>query len=148
MKTSYSVIRTVVDTNVIISGLFGITGSPSTQILEAVRAQKIILVSSPVIIDEISQVIGRERIIKITQMNKAERQSFIEGLIERSDMTAGKQLASVISRDTKDDKFLACAYEAKADFIVTGDEDLLILKEFRGTKIVTPRAFVASVLHK
>lgn len=148
MKASDTNLRVVVDTNVIISGLLGITDSPSSTILRAFRTQQIILVSSPEIIEEVGIVISRPRIVKITKMNEVSRNAFIEGLIERSDVTFGKQLTSATSRDVKDDKFLACAYEAKADYIITGDEDLLILKEFQGTKIVTPRAFVTSVLNK
>lgn len=78
-------IRVVVDTNVLISGLFGIKSSPSSQILNAVRTQKIILVTSPVILEEIGEVINRDRIVKLTK---------------------GKQLSQIVGRDTKDDKFL------------------------------------------
>lgn len=135
-------IRIVVDTNVLISGLFGIKNSPSAQILNAIRAQKIILVTSPLILEEVGDVINRDRVVKLTKMSSAERTDFMDKLIERSDVTAGMQLSQLISRDVKDDKFLACAFEAKADYIVTGDEDLLDLKEYEGIKIVTPREFL------
>lgn len=135
-------IRVVVDTNVLISGLFGIKNSPSSQILNAVRTQKIILVTSPIILEEIGEVINRDRIVKLTKMSLGERVNFMDKLIERSDITAGKQLSQIVGRDTKDDKFLACAVESKADYIVTGDKDLLIFKEYEGIKIVTPREFL------
>ncbi|OGG02955.1 putative toxin-antitoxin system toxin component, PIN family [Candidatus Gottesmanbacteria bacterium RBG_16_37_8] len=135
-------LRVVVDTNVLVSGLLGIKNSPSSQILNAVRSQKIILVSSPVILEEVEKVIGRERIAKLTKMSKKEQKEFINELIERIDITAGKQLTQIISRDVKDDKFLAAAFEAKADYLITGDKDLLVLKKFRGTKIIKPRKFI------
>lgn len=135
-------LRVVVDTNVLISGLFGIKASPSAQILNAIRIQKIIIVTSPVILEEIGEVISRERVVKRIKMTSAERSDFMNKLIERSEVTAGKQLLQLISRDIKDDKFLACAIEAKADYVVTGDEDLLDLKEYEGIKIVTPRQFL------
>ncbi len=135
-------IRAVVDTNVLISGLFGIKDSPSAQILSVIRSQKIILVTSPVIVEEIEEVINRGRIVKLTKMSKDERTDFMDKLIERSDVTAGEQLLELISRDINDDKFLACAVEAKADYIITGDKDLLVLKEYKGIKIVTPKAFI------
>lgn len=151
-------IRVVVDTNVLVSGLFGIKGSPSSQVLSAIRTQKIILVTSPVILEEIVEVINRERIVKLTKMSTGERADFINKLIERSDVTAGKQLlrkfgrdisrASLpLSRDVKDDKFLACGFEAKADYIVTGDNDLLVLKVYEGIRIITPRELLA-ILNK
>lgn len=140
-------IRAVVDANVLVSGLFGIKDSPSAQILSAIRTRKIILVTSSVIVEEIEEVINRERIIKLTKMSKDERADFIDKLIERSDVTAGKQLLQLVGRDIKDDKFLACGFEAKADYIVTGDKDLLVLKEYEGIKIVTPRQFL-EILNK
>lgn len=48
-----------------------------------------------------------------------------------------------ISRDPKDDKFLLTAREAGADYLVTGDDDLLVLKEYRGVKIVNMATFMA-----
>jgi len=135
-------LRVVVDTNVLVSGLLGNENSPSSQIIQAVRAQKIILVTSPVIIGEVESVINRDRIANLTRMSGEERASFIYGLIQRSEVTAGNQLAKRVGRDVQDDKFLACAHEAKADYIVTGDKDLLTLKEYAGIKIIRPRDFV------
>jgi|SRR3972149_10406119 len=134
--------RVVVDTNVLISGLLGIKNSPSGKILKAMRNQKFILINSPLILKEIGEVINRKRIVKITKMSVEERKSFLEELIERGEVSAGNQLSKIIGRDVKDDKILACAYEAKADYIVTGDEDLLVLKEYEGTMITTPKEFV------
>ena len=134
--------RVVVDTNVLISGLLGIKNSPSGKILKAMRNQKFILVNSPLILKEIGEVINRRRIVKITKMSVEERKSFLEELIERGEVSAGNQLSKIIGRDVKDDKILACAYEAKADYIVTGDEDLLVLKQYEGTMITTPKEFV------
>ena len=45
-------------------------------------------------------------------------------------------------RDPKDDKFLELAVNGRADVIVSGDADLLVLDTFRGIPIVTPAAFV------
>jgi len=135
-------LRVVIDTNVLISGSFGIQNSPSAKILRAVRDKKIILVISPMILEEVREVINRERIVKLTKMTIKERKEFLDKLIERSDITAGKQLTQIAGRDVKDDKFLACAIEGKADYIVSGDRDLLTLKKFNGIKIVSPREFV------
>lgn len=134
--------RVVVDTNVLVSGLFGIKDSPSSQILSAVQAQKIILVTSPLILEEVAEVINRQRVVKLIRMTVEQRTDFMDKLIDRSEVTAGKQLLQLTSRDIQDDKFLACALEAKADYVVTGDKDLLVLKEFEGVKIVTPREFL------
>jgi len=46
------------------------------------------------------------------------------------------------SRDPEDDKFLAAALEAQADYIVTGDKDLLDLKAYKNVRIATPARFL------
>ena len=48
---------------------------------------------------------------------------------------------SRVCRDPDDDLILLCAAETKTDFLVTGDNDLLVLKEYQNTKIVRPRDF-------
>ena len=53
-----------------------------------------------------------------------------------------------ICRDVKDDKFLATAYAAKADYLVTEDNDLLVLKEYDGTKIITAKEFLDILEHQ
>jgi predicted nucleic acid-binding protein len=47
------------------------------------------------------------------------------------------------SRDRKDNKFLVCASEAQADYLITSDEDLLALKTYEKTRIIPPQEFVA-----
>ncbi len=47
------------------------------------------------------------------------------------------------SRDPTDDPILHAAVEGHAEFIVTGDDDLLVLEEFNGVPIVTPARFLA-----
>ncbi len=134
-------LRVVVDTNVLVSGLFGITNASSAKILAAFQEQIIILVTSPLIVAEIAEVINRARIVKLTRMSEEKRKEFINGLISRCDVTAGKQPLQAISRDITDDEFLACAVEGSANYIVTGDDDLLVLKACEGIQIVTPREF-------
>jgi putative PIN family toxin of toxin-antitoxin system len=46
-----------------------------------------------------------------------------------------------ICRDSDDDLILACARDAVADYVVTGDEDLLVLKDYEGISILNPREF-------
>jgi len=47
-----------------------------------------------------------------------------------------------ICRDPEDDKFLSCALASGAAFIVTGDDDLLVLKQFETAKIIKPADFI------
>lgn len=135
-------LRVVIDTNILISGLLGRTNAPSSHILQLMRTQQIMVVTSPFILEEVAEVINRERIVKLTHMDQQTRKSFIEELLARCSITEGNPLLLQGSRDNKDNKFLACAVEGSVNYIISGDDDLLVLKEFEGIKIVTPREFL------
>ena len=57
-------------------------------------------------------------------------------------LSAGRLETQVVVADPDDDKIIACALEADADFIITGDPHLLNMKQYREIQIVTPRAFL------
>lgn len=122
--------RVVVDTNVFVSGLlFG--GNPG-KILEAIKNRRLELVISPEIEVEILE--------KLEKFNLPKRQ--IEGwkqLLENTAVLVIPRRQVSVSRDAKDNKFLAVAEEAQVEFLVTGDKDLLVLETFGKTVIVTPR---------
>jgi putative PIN family toxin of toxin-antitoxin system len=48
-------------------------------------------------------------------------------------------------RDPNDDMFLECAMRAKADLLIAGDKDLLVLGSYKGTRILTPAEYVVGV---
>jgi putative PIN family toxin of toxin-antitoxin system len=50
-----------------------------------------------------------------------------------------------VCRDPDDDQFIACALAAKADYLVTEDNDLLALNGYEGLRVVTPTEFLAAV---
>ena len=54
---------------------------------------------------------------------------------------SSKTVLPVVTRDAKDDYLLAYALVGQADYLVTGDEDLLVLQEIEGLKIVNPTQF-------
>lgn len=62
-------------------------------------------------------------------------------LMEQASMTDPIPLRPDICRDSDDVKILGLAVAASANYIVTGDKDLLVLKEFQGILILSPRAF-------
>jgi len=50
-----------------------------------------------------------------------------------------------VCRDPKDNFLLAIAKDSQADYLVTGDQDLLILEKFYGTKIISYRKFLSTI---
>jgi len=70
----------------------------------------------------------------ITKMGRALRTEAVQ--------TKGALHVKVIADDPDDDKFLACATEGGADYVVSGDHHLLNLNSYQGICIVTPAAFL------
>ncbi len=59
----------------------------------------------------------------------------------------GKPRTKVMaSRDPDDDKFIECALDSGALYIISGDKDLLVLEKFRGVTMITAADFVARYL--
>jgi len=67
-------------------------------------------------------------------------------LTEHSNISIPEPLASDVCRDPDDIKILGLAIASNADYIVTGDKDLLVLKSFQGIPILNPRSF-SDILH-
>jgi len=63
-------------------------------------------------------------------------------LRDEAEIVAPARLRERVCRDRSDDVVLATALAGKAEMILTGDEDLLVLKEFRGIRILSPRQFL------
>ena len=68
-------------------------------------------------------------------------------LREHSDISIPVPLAKDVCRDPDDIKILGLAVASNADYIVTGDKDLLVLKSFQGISILNPRSF-SDILHR
>ena len=100
------------------------------------------LVLSPPVATEIVEVIHRPELTA--------KLSTLMGLDIRRvlDIISGAQIVELgeipaVSRDAKDDKFLATARAAAADYLVTEDQDLLVLDDYEGTRIVNCSSFLA-----
>jgi putative PIN family toxin of toxin-antitoxin system len=68
-----------------------------------------------------------------------------------TNLMAAAELITIIERveacrDPTDDKFLELALNGKADLIVSGDADLLVLNPFRGIPIISPATFVQTTM--
>ena len=133
--------RVVVDTNVLLSGLMS-PGSPPAEIVDLwIEGVVEVAVSSP-IISEYLGVLLRPRFEKIG--STAVRRETIQRLIDLPNtlvVVPGVRV-SCVSEDPSDNRFLECAKEAHADFIVSGDEHLLAIETYNGIRILSPRQFV------
>ena len=129
-------VRAVVDTNVLLSGLFW-RGAPHS-LLEEVRGGALTLVSSPSLLAEFAEVLSRPKFRVILDRSNtipSRRSPRWWRLVEIIDPPA---LPAPVSRDPSDDAALALATASQADLIVSGDADLLTLGSYAGIPIIDP----------
>jgi uncharacterized protein len=136
-------VRAVVDTNVVVSALIRPQGTAGI-LWRRLGEGTFTAVFSPALIDEIAAVLCHPR-IRVKYGTKPKDLEDIAALFAlRGDLVAGEERVQ-ICRDPDDDFLLSAALSGKADYLVSGDEDLLSLKKFHQTKIVTPAAFLAAL---
>ena len=127
--------KAVFDTNVLVAA-FAAEGICS-KILTRGRKGQFHLIACPIILQEFERVL-----IKKFSATRDEARNALQIVLEVVHSVAHpSQSVQSVCRDPDDDAILACALEAGADYLVTGDEDLLELKVFKGIRIVTPRDF-------
>ena len=128
--------RIVLDTNIFISALISGDGYPG-QLLAAVKRERITLVTSIYQIDELQDVLGRERLKPY--IRPAEAEDLVYHL-EAVGMVTGKLPEMSLLPDPKDNPILATAVAGEADLLVSGDKgDMLALGHVEGIPIVTAR---------
>lgn len=141
MNEPRSLLRAVLDTNIYVSGTILSLGAPF-RLLEAWRQQAYILVSSELIILEIARVFYYPRIKERYGIDDEDIAQLLASIKADALLVAGDYEVTDVSVDPNDDMFLACALEGEADYIVTGDPDLLNLKYYQGIQIVTASQFL------
>lgn len=135
-------LRAVLDTNVIVSGIITAKGAPS-DVLTAWRDRKWSLVISPALLREVERVLRLPKISRAYAVTAQDVTGTISLLETRTTVVPGRLTIPRTARDATDDSVLACAKEGHADYIVSGDQDLLTLETFEGIPIITPAAFAA-----
>ncbi len=135
-------IRAVVDTNTLVSGLISPLGAPA-QIVRHWLQGDFLLLTSPVLLDELRRVLEYPRITIRLGWSAEKRRRFLDQFTMLALFTSGTLSLPGVTRDPKDDPVVACAVEGGADCIVSGDCDLLALNAYQGVRIVSPRAFLA-----
>ena len=128
--------KIVPDTNIFISSFFW--GGNPRKIVERIIDGKDKLFICKEILQEIASVMARPKF----NVNDVYVARFIRSIEEIANHITLTGIVQHVCRDSKDDKILECALLANADYIITGDIDLLTLKEFQGIKIVTANEYV------
>lgn len=133
-------LRIILDTNVLISAIFFETGNEANILDEALKG-KLTLVSSLDTLQELRETLETTK-FKLTPL---EVLNLFQLIVSISEIVLDPPRAHVKCRDPDDQKFLDCAAGGNADYLVTGDGDLLEIKNLGRTKITTARELIRTL---
>ncbi|BAY04125.1 hypothetical protein NIES19_33860 [Anabaena cylindrica PCC 7122] len=136
--TENKAVKIIIDTNLWISFLIG---KELKDLKKLLVAEKILVVISEQILEEITLVTQRPKLQKYFPSNKVDE---LIQLLRTIGVFINITSEVFICRDAKDNYLLALAKDSDANFLVTGDEDLLVITKFENTEIVTYK----ELLHK
>jgi uncharacterized protein len=128
MKTN----RIVFDTNVIVSALMFPPSAPRKAFNLAYSTGKILASTATIL--ELEEVLSRNKFQKYFSME--ERIQFVARFFADAEIIEIREKI-IACRDRKDDKFLELAVNGKANYIITGDQDLLVLNPFQVIAIIS-----------
>ena len=131
----------ILDTNLLISRAL----TPNSLTASAIR----------LIIDRCDLLVSQATMDEFaTTLNRVQTKDYITQDEAIALITAYKEMVEWVPiiqrvqecRDPKDDKFLELAINGNAEYLITGDKDLLVLDPFRGTHILSAKDFIAKIL--
>ncbi|MBF0506504.1 MAG: putative toxin-antitoxin system toxin component, PIN family [Nitrospirae bacterium] len=128
--------RVVIDTNIFVSSFFG--GKPR-KIIDLWKDGKITLCLSNAVFDEYIDVLRR---IGLRDEDELEE---LLSLFSRGFnilFTTKTPKIKIIKNDPDDDKFIECAVALEAHTVITGDREVLTIKEYMGIRMLTPQQFL------
>jgi len=134
--------RVVLDTNVIVSGVVGIRRRESVpgQILRLFHAKRIEVITSDVLLAEIERTLSLDYFAQRTE--RWDRAKTLDTFREEGIKTTVTVNVEGVASHPEDDLILARALSAQVDYLVTGDKQLLARDGYEGLRIVSPRDFL------
>ena len=127
--------KIVIDTNVIVSGIF-FNGKPRELLRECFNERYEIICTEEIFLEYI------ETIEKLTERYKQNAREEIIPILLNNLTIVENVNDGKYSRDPDDDKFINCAKSAGAKYIITGDNDLLVLEKVEEIRLSTVSDFL------
>jgi len=131
----------VLDTNVLISTLLSTEGPPA-QIIEHWEGGVFDVATSGPLLDELKRALGYERLRKFIEMTPEEINTLLRGWRSTAIFVSPKMELDIVGDNPDVNRVLECAVSAGAKYILSGDDHLLDLGEYRGIEILPPAGFV------
>ena len=134
-------LQVVIDTSSLVS--YALTrGELMQRIVRHWRAGSFTVLSSPATRAELAAVLARP---EIRRLAAAPLDELVRGMDRFTEHVAGDLRLPGVCRDPNDDKFLACAVEGSAQYLVSSDRDLLVLRTYQGVAIASPGQFLLAL---
>ena len=134
--------KIVVDANLFASGLIKPNSNPG-KILDLIKQNQVELILSPAIIREIKRILLYPKLQKYHRKTAQEIDAYFEDILMFAWIVKGEGIVDIIKDDPSDNKYLACAYEGEADYIVSGDHHLLDIETYEGIEILKVKEFLS-----
>jgi len=132
--------RAVVDTNILVRALIKPHGTVGPVLLR-LRHGEYTLLYAQSLLEELVDVLNRPHIREKYRLTDLDIQTVVSLILLRGEVVVPEERITAC-RDPKDNQFLEVAVAGKADVIISGDQDLLVLHPFAGIPIVPPAAFL------
>jgi putative PIN family toxin of toxin-antitoxin system len=130
-------LKALFDTNVLLSAF--LTDGLCSKLLSRANKREFKLYTCPFILAELEEKLHKQ--FSVSRSETKEALTLIRELSLIIDPIEGNVEVKGACRDRNDDFVLACALAAKAEFLVTGDKDLLTIGIYQGIRIITSRDF-------
>ena len=134
--------KVVLDANVYVSSMLNKLGNPKRVIDSWQQGAFDVLISSA-ILDETGRVLSYPRIIKRHRQDETTIQRFLKLLEDEAIKVEPNEVLGVVKDDESDNRYLERAVAGKAQYVISGDNHLLDIGEYRGIVILSPAVFVA-----
>ena len=133
--------RAVLDTNVWLSAIFW--EGEAYKLISTIQRKKIEIVVTKKILFEIIEVLNKEaKFQKFIKNRKIAIEDLLRTITSLGKLVDSKTKLSIVKEHSSDNKFVECAIDGDAEFIVSYDKHLLKLKEYKGIKILSPTEFL------
>jgi putative PIN family toxin of toxin-antitoxin system len=129
-------VRAVLDTNVVASAL--LWGGTPERLIEAAGGGALELFTSEALLAELAGILGRAKFAASLRRKNLSAAEIVARYRELAETVDVAPLEEAALRDPDDAAVLACAVAARADAIVSGDDDLHALGEYRGIPVLSP----------
>ncbi len=129
-------VRLVLDTNVFLSGF--LWEGNEAELIKRIERKEASNFITPEIVLEIERVLRRDKFKELLVKATMTADEIIQKILSLSHIVIGQTLKeTIVKADPTDDKFIECALNSGARYIVSGDRHLLSIKEYKNIKIVT-----------